>query len=136
MQELHMFIGIPGSGKSTQAKNWQARFGKYCPIFEADMFFEKDRKYDWKPELLRAAHQWCFKQVEETLKSGHSVIVSNTFLTPRERHPYIELAKKYNAKLKVWTCTGNYQNVHGVPQETIERMRKKFVPYSKEEEIF
>ena len=133
MQLLTMFIGIPGSGKTTQAKKWQARHKEDCPIFEADMFFEKDGKYNWNPKLLGMAHKWCYDQVEKALKDGKSVIVSNTFLTPKERKPYIELAKKYKVDLKVWTCNGNYKNVHNVPDETIERMRIKFIPFSNSE---
>lgn len=133
MPKLIMFIGIPGSGKTTAAKKFQAAWPTSIAIYEADMFFEKDGKYKWNPNLLGQAHKWCFNNVEDELKNGNSVIVSNTFLTPRERKPYFELAKKYNAEVMVFTCSGEYQNVHNVPSETIERMKQKYVPYSENE---
>ena len=136
MPKLIMIIGIPGSGKTTLAKKYQAAWPTPIPIYEADMFFERGGEYKWDPKLLKQAHKWCFDNVEDSLKKGESVIVSNTFLTPWERKPYLELAKKYNADVMVFTCSGEYQNVHGVPQETIERMKQKYVPFSEDEKNF
>ena len=134
-QFLILFIGIPGSGKSTLAKKWQKGFPYHCDIFEADMYFEKDGQYNWDPKKLNEAHKWCFDQTENTLKNGGSVIVANTFLTPSSRKPYIELAKKYNTKLTVFPCIGEFKNIHGIPQEKVNEMKKKYVPYSKQDEF-
>lgn len=139
MHKLIMFIGIPGSGKTTAAKKfqaaWSAAWSTHIAIYEADMFFEKDGKYKWNPNLLGQAHKWCFDNVENELKNGNSVIVSNTFLTPKERKPYFELAKKYNAEVMVFTCNGEYQNIHNVPVEKLEIMKKRFIPFSKTIEL-
>ena len=135
MSKLIMFIGIPGSGKTTAAKKFQAACSTSIAIYEADMFFEKNGKYKWNPNLLGQAHKWCFDNVENELKNGNSVIVSNTFLTPKERKPYFELAKKYNAEIMVFTCSGEYQNVHNVPAEKLEIMKKRFIPFSKTIEL-
>lgn len=129
-----MIIGIPGSGKSTMAKqiakHWEFVMNEKIKIFEADMFFEKDGKYNWQREKLKEAHNWCKAKVENELKDDHSVIVANTFITPSERLPYLILAKKYNAEVSVLTCTGEFKNVHGVSDETIQKMKKKFQYYS------
>ena len=134
--DLILIIGVPGSGKTTLAKKIRQERMEEYKIFEADMFFERNGLYNWNPRLLGAAHKWCYDQVENALKQGESVIVSNTSLIPKDRKPYLKLAKKYGANIEVFTCKGNFQNLHNVPDETIERMRQKFVPYSKNEENF
>lgn len=134
---LLMIIGIPGSGKSTMAEKIKKENPEYSDsnIWEADMFFvnPKNGEYNWNVERLASAHRWCQIQVENDMRDGKNVIVSNTNLRPRERKPYIDLAKKYGYKVEVITCDGGFKNIHNVPEETIERMKQKFVPYSEDE---
>jgi len=134
---LYLIIGIPGSGKSTFAKELSEKLVYalgYAPkIFEADMFFMKKGSYQWDPKKLFLAHKWCFDKVAEQLKNGYSVICSNTSLYKKDRKQYIELAKKLGANIDVHTCVGNFQNVHGVPEEKVEIMKRKFEPFTKDE---
>lgn len=134
---LLMIIGIPGSGKSTMAEKIKKERPEYANsnIWEADMFFinPKNGEYNWNFESLASAHRWCQIQVENDMRDGKNVIVSNTNLRPRERKPYIDLAKKYGYQVKVITCDGGFKNIHNVPKETIEKMKQKFVPYSEDE---
>lgn len=137
-QILWIIIGIPGSGKSTLANKIADEFAKendYRPeIYEADMFFiNKEGQYNWNPNRLSIAHNWCFNQVEKELQKGLSVIVSNTNIKKRDRKPYIELGKKYNAEIRVITCTGNYKNIHNVPEDKIELLKTKFQPFDPNE---
>lgn len=130
--KLWMIIGIPGSGKSTKAKEIAEIYN--IKIFEADMFFiDKNGKYCWKGDLLPKAHGWCYDKIEDELKAGHSVIVANTFLKRKDRKRYIDLAKQFNAEIEVITCTGNFQNIHGVTPEKIQIMKDKFQPFSSDE---
>ena len=62
-----------------------------------------------------------------------NVIVSNTSLTPYERRPYFELAYNYGYDVEVKVCDGGFKNIHNVPEETIERMKKKFKPVTNSE---
>jgi predicted kinase len=91
----------------------------------------KDGEYKFNPNILGAAHFWCQKSVENDMKAGKNVIVSNTSLTPKERRPYIKLAKDYGYEIEVIECNGGFKNIHGVPDETIERMKKKYKPFEK-----
>lgn len=137
MPKLMLIIGAPGSGKSTMAnkiKNERPEFAD-ANIWEADMFFvnPKNGEYNWNLENLASAHRWCQIQTENDMRDGNNVIVSNTSLRPRERKPYLLLAKKYNYEVEVITCTGEYKNIHNVPEEKVNQMREKFVPYSDDE---
>lgn len=136
---LLMIIGIPGSGKTTKAQNIQRSDPEFkdANIWEADMYFIDPitKEYVWNKDELWHAHKWCQRNVEEDMKKGKNVIVSNTSLTESERRPYIQLAKEYGYKVEVITCTGNYKNIHNVPDESIARMRLKFQPFNEETEL-
>jgi predicted kinase len=136
MSKLYLIIGIPGSGKTTKAKEIIEAYkaeGKEIRHYEADMFFEKDGEYKFEFFNLGKAHNWCFNNTREALKNGIDVIVSNTSLTPEERGPYLRLVKRFKCELEVITMTGEYENVHGVPKGKLEFMKKRYIPYSDEE---
>lgn len=133
MKKLLLIIGIPGSGKSTMANKIKSENPEFfdANIWEADMFFMKDGEYKWNPDMLWFAHKWCQAKVELDMKQNKNVIVSNTNLTSLERKPYIKLAKKYGYEIEVIECNGGFKNIHDVPDETIERMKKKYKPFEK-----
>lgn len=134
--KLYLIIGIPGAGKSTKAKAIINEYNKkHIAInhYEADMFFEQSGAYKFDVTKLGIAHQWCQSKTEESMKKGIDVIVSNTSLTAWERRPYLTLAKKYHYDVEVITCNGGYKNIHGVPDEALERMKKKYQPYDEKE---
>lgn len=54
------------------------------------------------------------------------VVVSNTFVRAREFVPYRDLAVKYGYGVLVLEMTTQYESIHHVPTETIERMRKEW----------
>lgn len=128
-KKLYIIRGAPGSGKSTKAKALIAE-NLNLLHYEADMFFEKDGPYKFNPGKIKDAHQWCQKWVEKALKEGNSVIVSNTFTKLWEMIPYIEMARNSGASVVVFTMKGEYQNVHGVPEEKVKEMRERFDSYS------
>ncbi len=133
---MMMIIGVPGSGKSTMANKIKSEDPEFANanIWEADMFFiDKNGNYKWNQNYLRMAHAWCQSQVRSDMNQGKNVIVSNTCLTPSERKPYFELAKEFGYEVEVKVCNGGFKNIHGVPDETIERMKKKFTPVQSSE---
>lgn len=132
--KLILVRGISGSGKTTYAKEL-LKHDPSVSHYEADMFFYKNGEYNFDPKKLKDAHNWCIKQTEIDLMFGKSVIVSNTFTQKWEIEPYIELGKKYGAEIIIKKATGNYQNVHGVPSEALERMRARWENIDDEENI-
>lgn len=128
MRKLIIVRGLPGSGKSTFA----SKLG--LPHFEADMYFTLigNGEYRFDPTRLHDAHDWCYDMVRKHLLTS-DVVVSNTFTMARELRQYTEL-KDYKecAEIIVYRCTGNYGSIHSVPEETLQKMKARFVDYEGE----
>lgn len=125
-QTLYIVRGVPGSGKSTIASRIAAMTGS--PHFENDMFFMRDGEYRWEGRLVPTAAKWCFDQTVAAMDAGQSVVVSNTFVHLKHLKPYVDEAVKRGILIAVTEAKGSFQNVHSVPDETVERMRKDFQP--------
>lgn len=126
MPKLYIFRGLPGSGKSTKAK----AIG--CFHIEADSYHVKNGVYDWKAENQSKAHQFCTNMVTQAMVHGVDVAVSNTHTMGWEFKKYIELAKTYGYDVQVIRCTGEYGNTHGVPEESLAKMKARFEDYEGE----
>jgi hypothetical protein len=90
--------------------------------FEADMYFMKDGQYQFDYTKIKDAHAWCQNQTKEALARGEEVVVSNTFVKEWEMQPYLDMCPA----VRIITLEGNYGNIHGVPEEVIERMRSSW----------
>lgn len=102
-------------------------FGANIFHLESDMYFiDHKGEYIFNPEKLKDAHRWCQETARAFLFQGDHVIVSNTFTQKWEMQPYIEMADACGAQLEIQTAQGNFENVHGVPPEAIERMRTRW----------
>jgi len=85
--------------------------------------------YDWKPDNVHQAHQWCQKTAEILLFNGESVVVSNTFTRLKEMQFYFDTAKELGVDVEVYRCFNNYGNIHSVPDSVIEDMIDRFEDY-------
>ena len=126
---LVLIRGLPGSGKSTYAK----KIG--CFHVEADMYHCKDGDYVFDGTRARLAHNWCQKAAMFAMEQGMDVAVSNTFTQKWEIQPYIDFANKTGHKVRIIRMTKEYGTVHGVPLETVQRMRDRFEKIDGEEEV-
>lgn len=123
MQNLILIRGLPGSGKSTLAASFQPAY----MWLETDMYFVDSLGiYQFDPDKLTDAHEWCQFRTRHALQRGNNVVVSNTFSQHWEMTAYHNLARCFNASVHVITCTGNYGSVHNVPIEAVERMRNRW----------
>lgn len=119
---LTLIRGLPGSGKSTMAR---AMTGSVH--IEADMWhLDDDGNYNYNHSFSGAAHSQCLSITNIFLRSGKSVVVSNTFTCFNEILPYIEIAEKTNAEVKIITATGSFGSIHGVPDNVIEAMKARW----------
>ncbi|MCU4675068.1 ATP-binding protein [Catenovulum sp. 2E275] len=120
-QILTLIRGLPGSGKSTLAKTLDATH------LEADQFFiNKQGEYRFDSSLLEQAHNWCLKQTELALLRKENVVVANTFVRYWEMRAYRKLAEKYQVKLEIITCKGEWANIHNVAPDVIQKMKKNW----------
>lgn len=131
---LYLVRGCSGSGKTTLAKKLLKIID--AKHFEADMFFmDKEDNYNFNPSKLKQAHTWCRESAHEALKMGSNVIVSNTFTRIWEMQPYLDLfndKELVDVNVVVITCTGEYDNVHDVPESVVQNMRNRWEAYKGE----
>ncbi len=132
MKQLIIIRGVPGSGKSTLAKllreAWLIAWD-YIPNFEADQFFTNPRTHEYKYERskLQEAHDWCQRKTKEAMNDEVPVvIVSNCFIRQWEMEPYHIMAAECGYTVQEIICKGEFESIHGVPKEKIERMRETF----------
>ena len=123
MKELFLLRGLPGSGKSTLAESLGGQH------MEADKYFTYEGKYEFDVTKLKDAHDWCQNAVRVFMENKNKrVVVSNTFTQEWEMQPYYDLAKKHGYRVYSIIVENRHDgvNIHGVPQETLEKMKNRF----------
>jgi len=124
--EKHLFIlrGLPGSGKSYLASVIAPEFN-----VAADDYFDVYNGGEFNPAYLRDAHNWCRGKVSEWVVAGKDrIAVHNTNTQTWEYEKYLNLGKEYGYNVHVIVVENHHgsESVHGVPTETIEKMRNRF----------
>jgi predicted kinase len=129
--ELVLVRGLPGSGKSTVAKQDYP-----CHVLvEADQYFINEfGKYCFNPAEIRDAHEWCQNRVKTLLEENQDVVVANTFTRRWEMVPYFEIAEQTGSTIEVFSIFDGglndevlaERNVHAVPLTVIQNMRDRW----------
>jgi len=123
MKELFLLRGLPGSGKSTLARSIGGMH------MEADKYFMYNGKYEFEASKLKNAHAWCQNAVRVGMETqGRKIVVSNTFTQEWEMQPYYDLAKEHGYRVYCLVVENRHGGVneHGVPQESLDKMKKRF----------
>jgi predicted kinase len=145
MSTIYIAVGLPGSGKSTYAKNFiKGKDIEYLSSDELRAVFGKSEE-DQTVTPLVFGH--IKRKVDEFLKDGKNVLVDATSVNRRERADYITTAKKYGAKVVVLVFKMDRQGLidrnkkrgeqggRVVPDWVIDKMLAKFEEPSHSEGI-
>lgn len=144
MPQLILVRGLPGSGKSTRAKELQRQAAEAgapyrLEIVEADHFMvDGDGNYQYSPARLTDVHAKCLAKTAKLLAKGISVVVANTFTTWAECLPYYALILMVGGRiaLRIESLGVNgmtleelaARNVHGVTLLGLEQMQARYQP--------
>lgn len=131
--------GLPGSGKSTAAKQIidatvKGNYNNH--IFSTDDFFMTRNGYRFIKDKLNDAHLWNQKRVKKELLKGTSpIIVDNTNTQIWEMQMYVINASENGYILHVveplssWAVNPSKlasKNIHGVPLDNITKMLYRY----------
>lgn len=143
MRLLILMRGVPGSGKSTKARD----LADGGAIFSTDEFFTNGGKYEFDVTKIGLAHAWNNQRAKEAMELGVSpVVIDNTNVKRKDAKVYMNLAKENGYTIQVaepdtpwWKKFSQgmsevammelandfaTRNVHGVPVEVIFSMLK------------
>ncbi|XP_058999777.1 NEDD4-binding protein 2-like 1 isoform X4 [Mustela lutreola] len=68
-KHLYLLRGLPGSGKTTLARQLQHDFPRALIFSTDDYFFREDGAYEFNPDFLEEAHEWNQKREETFMES-------------------------------------------------------------------
>ncbi len=115
-KKVTILCGASGSGKTTWADK------QYAFLVSADKYFYGQ----FNARELPKAHAQCLREFVNLITTSHGhVIVDNTNTTIVEIAPYYALAEAYGYEVEILIFSGEYKNVHGVPERTVVGMRDK-----------
>jgi predicted kinase len=139
-QQLIIFSGLPGSGKSTVADGLSRALS--IPVFSVDPI----EAAMWRNGLARAqtgiaAYEVAGAMADQQLRLGHSVIIDAVNPVGTARAAWRGLAAKYRAKLKIIECIcaneathrerieARIRNIDGMPETPWSRVQERRAEY-------
>ncbi|XP_043547992.1 NEDD4-binding protein 2-like 1 [Chiloscyllium plagiosum] len=135
-KRLYLLRGLPGSGKTTLARNLKHQFRGAVILSTDDYFIREDGSYLFQKYLLDEAHEWNHERAKSAMRQGRSpIIIDNTNTEAWEMKPYVNMAREngYEVKFREPDTPWKFDirkltriNSHGVPRETIERMKERY----------
>lgn len=121
--KLILIRGLPGSGKSTFARDLQY-LNTDLFHYESDNFLIEDGKYIWSPERVKNARQECFKGVSYLLNNNFSVIVSNCFISNKAIRKYTKLVNP--SQLFIIEMDSQFVSIHNLNEKTFNNIKESY----------
>jgi predicted kinase len=131
MAHLVLVRGLPGSGKSTFARDAYPTYEQ----METDKLFMKNGVYVFDPKMLKAYHNLAQVETRRLLGQGKNVVVANTFTQLWEMQPYLDMhhpTTVYHVNKHLAPSECAELNTHGVPHEAVARMALRWEDYQGE----
>lgn len=126
MKELHIFRGVPGTGKSTAARDLADRAVKKnqkVVILEEDDFFETPEGYRFDNRYRGHALNYAFVNAMKFVYDGTNDIIIVSACMPRRAdvQKYVNALWRTDAPyiLHVHDMTVEYGSIHGVPEHSM-----------------
>ena len=146
MKTIFILRGLPGSGKSTRAKelaNHYGMGGMEVTICSADLYFSTRNadgyRYEFSAAAIKQAHAVCFMCADRAMANGYDVvIIDNTNIKVEHFEQYIDLGRRYGYRVEIERVGGTDEadireftarQIHAVPESTIRKMAEEFESY-------
>lgn len=130
---LQIIRGLPGSGKTTLA------ISKYPHLMrvETDMYFTTGGKYDFTMERNKDAVYWFIAMVQFLCRERMDFVVTGVFAAHTERlDKVVNIALMYGYDVFIKTLYDDFGNIHNVPQDHLDAMRRDFASEQKLQERY
>jgi predicted kinase len=116
--------GVPGSGKST----WEAEFTLPHRSVSTDTYFlTESGEYHFDGSKLGKHHKLAFRKFQQHVNERcKTILLDNTNIKTKHYRRYVTYAIQHGYMVYQKCFHGQYENVHGVPSYTIERMLNTF----------
>ncbi len=133
--QLILIRGLSGSGKSTLARTICGDLGSRIMLSADDYFTNEDGSYNFDPNSLKQAHEWCKKQAAIAIEDEYDVVViHNTFTRKWEIDPYRELGEQKGYQVQILNLYDgglsdrelSDRGVHNIPPYVIQKQRKRW----------
>lgn len=126
MRIAYIMRGVPGSGKSTVARELACQPEV---IFSTDNYFYKEGKYCFDPTLLASYHEKNLRGFTRAIEDGfESVVCDNTNVKHEHYEPYARVAREAGYLVVIVTLphpdphVAAMRNKHKVPEYSIKKM--------------
>lgn len=126
--------GIPGSGKSTYAKQLAVNAydnGMLPLICSADDSFIGTEGYKFDIKFLGEAHKECMRKFLQAIQDGMSpIIVDNTNINLEDISPYVAVGEALHYDVEIIQVDTPLEiavnrNIHGVTENHVRTMHKR-----------
>ena len=136
MTKLIIFVGLPGSGKTTffdKHNQWDEVCDDTIRI-SLDDFRKIETGEDFAASFEPEVHKWAKQTVRYLLSTGHQVLVDATFVKRTHRAEYIRIAKDCGAEVECFEFMTLYHvclerneaRERKVPFEIIDKMCENY----------